>query len=143
MLNHGSTAMIAVAIASVARSATSSTLRRWAKPKIRSRSRRMIAGRVRTDLAPDPLDTGADYDNDGCDAVIGVSLDLAGTRAGRVLGEVGWRIYRWRHPVSAPDPTHGRIDADIQATVEEMQPPTLGQRVAMENTLQHRRDLTS
>lgn len=38
-----------------------------------------------------------------------------------------------------PDPTHGRIDLDIQASVDELNPSTLGQRVAMENTLQERR----
>lgn len=38
------------------------------------------------------------------------------------------------------DPTHGRIDRDIQQTVDEMNPPTLGSRVAMENTLQERRN---
>lgn len=38
------------------------------------------------------------------------------------------------------DPTYGRIDPDIQALVDEMNPRTLGSRVAMENTLQARRD---
>jgi hypothetical protein len=38
------------------------------------------------------------------------------------------------------DPTHGRIDPDIQRYVEEMEPRNLGQRVAIENTLQRRRD---
>lgn len=38
------------------------------------------------------------------------------------------------------DATHGRIDADIQRGVDEMNPASLGQRVAMENTLQERRD---
>lgn len=38
------------------------------------------------------------------------------------------------------DPTYGRIDPDIQEMVDEMNPPTLGSRVAMENTLQARRD---
>lgn len=37
------------------------------------------------------------------------------------------------------DPTHGRIDRDIQEKVEEMKPSNIGQRVAMENTLQNRR----
>lgn len=38
------------------------------------------------------------------------------------------------------DPTHGRIDQDIQDLVEEMNPTSLGARVAMENTLQERRN---
>lgn len=38
------------------------------------------------------------------------------------------------------DPTHGRIEKDIQDQVEEMRPYTLGQRVALENTLQSMRD---
>lgn len=38
------------------------------------------------------------------------------------------------------DPTHGRIDRDIQQAVEDMHPKSLGQRVAIENTLQRRRD---
>lgn len=45
--------------------------------------------------------------------------------------------------VEAPeptDPTHGRIDKDIQDQVDEMEPRSLGARVAMENTLQERRD---
>jgi hypothetical protein len=40
---------------------------------------------------------------------------------------------------AAGDPTHGRVDRDIQAAVEEMRPTSLGQRVAIENTLQDRR----
>jgi hypothetical protein len=39
-----------------------------------------------------------------------------------------------------PDPTHGRIDPDIQAEVNEMNPRDVGQRVALENTLQEQRD---
>lgn len=39
-----------------------------------------------------------------------------------------------------PDPTHGRIDPDIQAAVDAWNPSSLGQRVAIENTLQRRRD---
>jgi hypothetical protein len=38
------------------------------------------------------------------------------------------------------DPTWGRIDRDIQQLVDEMEPESLGQRVAMENTLQERRN---
>lgn len=38
------------------------------------------------------------------------------------------------------DPTYGRIDRDIQQLVDEMHPRSLGSRVAMENTLQQRRD---
>jgi hypothetical protein len=39
------------------------------------------------------------------------------------------------------DPTHGRIDRDIQEYVDEVfQPIDVGQRVALENTLQARRD---
>jgi hypothetical protein len=41
---------------------------------------------------------------------------------------------------AAGDPTYGRIDPDIQRAVDEAQPRTLGERVAMENTLQARRD---
>jgi len=40
------------------------------------------------------------YGNDGCDAVFGVCLDLSGTRAGRVVGSVGWWWYRKRHPAT-------------------------------------------
>jgi hypothetical protein len=43
-------------------------------------------------------------------------------------------------PNEASDPTHGRIDKDIQEKVEDMNPTSLGQRVAMENTLQNRRN---
>lgn len=38
------------------------------------------------------------------------------------------------------DPTHGRIDRDIQEDVDSLGPMTTAQRVAMENTLQYRRD---
>lgn len=41
---------------------------------------------------------------------------------------------------AAGDPTYGRIDMDIQRAVDEIGPKSLGQRVAMENTLQARRD---
>jgi hypothetical protein len=45
------------------------------------------------------------------------------------------------HPPAAwCDPTHGRIDRDIQDYVATMHPTGLGQRVAIENTLQYRRD---
>jgi transposase-like protein len=39
-----------------------------------------------------------------------------------------------------PDPSHGRIDEDIREAVEKMAPTSLGQRVAIENTLQDHRD---
>lgn len=38
------------------------------------------------------------------------------------------------------DPTHGRIDEDIRRHVDGMRPTSLGQRVALENTLQRLRD---
>lgn len=38
------------------------------------------------------------------------------------------------------DPTYGRIDRDIQEAVDAMEPSGIGPRVAMENTLQARRD---
>lgn len=38
------------------------------------------------------------------------------------------------------DPTHGRIDMDIQKYVDEMKPKSLAQRVAIENTIQDHRD---
>lgn len=38
------------------------------------------------------------------------------------------------------DPTHGRIDRDIQEAVDALGPQDVGQRVAMENTRQTRRD---
>lgn len=38
------------------------------------------------------------------------------------------------------DPTHGRIDFDLQDRVDEMKPSSLGQRVALESTLQGIRD---
>lgn len=41
---------------------------------------------------------------------------------------------------SGDDPTHGRIEADIRQNVDGMSPTSLGQRVAIENTLQDRRD---
>lgn len=47
------------------------------------------------------------------------------------------------HGIDAPkrrDPTHGRIDFDIQDYVEEMSPKSVAQRVAIENTLQAKRD---
>jgi hypothetical protein len=40
----------------------------------------------------------------------------------------------------ADDPSHGTIDADIRAYVQAMEPSSLGQRVAIEQTLQNRRD---
>ena len=40
------------------------------------------------------------------------------------------------------DPTYGRIDPDIQQQVALMNPRSLGQMVAIEHTLQDRRDLT-
>lgn len=43
-------------------------------------------------------------------------------------------------PRAPHDPTHGRIDRDIQAAVHAMGPDSLGQRVALENTLQAKRD---
>lgn len=50
-------------------------------------------------------------------------------------------------PVATPtvpdDPTHGRIDTDIQRAVDAMDPKSIGQRVAMEHTLQARRDAAS
>lgn len=42
-------------------------------------------------------------------------------------------------PPSLRDPSHGKIDRDIQWHVEAMRPSTLAQRVAMEATLQTRR----
>lgn len=42
--------------------------------------------------------------------------------------------------IHRPYPTYGRIDPDIQRQVDEMEPMSLGQRVAMENTIQARRD---
>lgn len=39
------------------------------------------------------------------------------------------------------DPTHGRIDRDIQEFVEaEFRPDNVGVRVALENTLQEKRN---
>lgn len=38
------------------------------------------------------------------------------------------------------DRTYGRIDRDIQEQVDAMQPESIAQRVAIENTLQARRD---
>ena len=49
-------------------------------------------------------------------------------------------IRRFRAGEILMDPTHGRIDKDIQDQVDEMDPESLGQRVAIENTLQDRRD---
>lgn len=51
----------------------------------------------------------------------------------------------WRHIEGAVqekphDPTYGRIDKDIQDQVEGMNPRSLGQRVAMENTIQNKRN---
>lgn len=47
----------------------------------------------------------------------------------------GWHQARHDH-----DPTHGRIDRDIQEAVDAWGPKSLGQRVAIENTMQARRD---
>lgn len=55
----------------------------------------------------------------------------------------------WRHIggaiqtkmiVDFDDPTHGRIDKDIQDQVAGMNPSSLGQKVAMENTIQNKRN---
>lgn len=51
-------------------------------------------------------------------------------------------LRRWLRALrllGAPDPTHGRIDRDIQQQVAAMDPTSVGQRVAMENTLQRKR----
>lgn len=45
-----------------------------------------------------------------------------------------------RRPEPWHDPTYGRIDRDIQERVDAMGSTTLGTRVAIENTLQNRRD---
>lgn len=47
---------------------------------------------------------------------------------------------RFTAPDLPADPTHGRIDPDIQAAVDDLEPRDIGQRVALENTLQSRRD---
>lgn len=41
---------------------------------------------------------------------------------------------------SMVDPTHGRIDHDIQWQVEAMNPSSLAQRTALEETLQNKRN---
>lgn len=46
----------------------------------------------------------------------------------------------WLHCRTRPDPTHGRIDRDIQAYVNGMNPTDVAQRTAMENTIQAKRD---
>ncbi|MFT4281205.1 hypothetical protein [Microbacterium sp.] len=69
------------------------------------------------------------------------------------IPQAALRAYAEAHPDGQPetypgndgtrveyDPTHGRIDKDIQERVDEMKPTSLGQRVAMEATLQERRD---
>ena len=38
------------------------------------------------------------------------------------------------------DPTWGRIDRDVQEYVNRMEPESIGQRVAIENTLQNKRN---
>lgn len=38
------------------------------------------------------------------------------------------------------DPTYGKIDRDIQWSVDDMRPVSLGQRVALEDTLQNKRN---
>lgn len=43
-------------------------------------------------------------------------------------------------PEPTTDPTHGRIDTDVQEQVNDMEPKSVGQRVAMENTIQDKRD---
>lgn len=47
---------------------------------------------------------------------------------------------RFTAPDLPADPTHGRIAPDIQAAVDDLEPRDIGQRVALENTLQSRRD---
>lgn len=42
--------------------------------------------------------------------------------------------------VALSDPTHGQIDEDIQTYVAEMEPASLGQRVAIQRTLQDKRE---
>jgi hypothetical protein len=46
----------------------------------------------------------------------------------------------WRADKNFRDPTYGRIDRDIQEAVDEWGPRDIGQRVAVENTLQARRE---
>lgn len=67
----------------------------------------------------------------GAPAALAVAIQRA-VDAGTFPGNHGQRVDR--------DPTHGRIDRDIQERVNEMQPTTLGERVALENDLQGRRD---
>lgn len=57
-----------------------------------------------------------------------------GYTAGTAAALVSW-AYAW----TRPDPTHGRIDRDIQATVNAMHPKDVAQRTAIENTLQEPR----
>lgn len=58
-----------------------------------------------------------------------------GYTAGTASALVSW-AYAW----TRPDPTHGRIDRDIQALVNGMRPKDVGQRTAFENTLQEERN---
>lgn len=46
---------------------------------------------------------------------------------------------RFGRPVRK-DPTYGRIDRDVQWHVQDIGPSSLGQRVAMENTIQRSKD---
>lgn len=48
-------------------------------------------------------------------------------------------ITRLSGPVGRHDPTHGRIDFDIQDAVDKMNPINVAQRVALENTFQAKR----
>jgi hypothetical protein len=49
-------------------------------------------------------------------------------------------LISWLHARTRRDPTHGRIDRDIQAYVNGMNPKDLGSRTAMEETIQAKRD---
>lgn len=94
--------------------------------------------------------------NDATNMVHRVTCEVAGNAGDTIYPITVWTESAAEHwaafgdylacpecnPFTPPtDPTHGRIDPDIQETVNAMNPTSLGQRVAIENTLQERRSI--
>lgn len=84
-------------------------------------------------------------------AVLRVTLDTFAHPGDLLrLGYYGWIVAAWaredkrqQRRKAPPDPTHGRIDRDIQTAVDQWGPGSLAQRVAVENTMQADRDRRS
>jgi hypothetical protein len=78
------------------------------------------------------------------DAVYGpVATPPAESAAEQLLRDIFMAAGPVATPTEPADPTYGRIDHDIQRAVDALAPKSIGSRVAMENTLQARRNAAS